>query len=91
MIKINSANETLEERPVHDELADKFIELFAILGLDVRPDASEQESEMADLLLDLREDAREREDYNTSDFIRDRLEELGFDIEDTEEGGFWVK
>jgi cysteinyl-tRNA synthetase len=86
---INSAIQKGEEVDV--EVANTLESLFGILGVDVRPQASEQESEMADLLLELRENARGREDYEESDRIRNRLQELGFDVEDTDEGGFWVK
>lgn len=64
-------------------------ELSMVLGIDVRPDATDREASMADLLSDLRDEAREREDYETSDFIRDELESLGFEVEDSEEGSQW--
>lgn len=92
MKAVSDVNDIIEEGDRPDTgYGNVLVELFGVLGVDVRPDATGEESEMADLLLDLRENARGREDYETSDFIRDRLEELGFDVEDTDEGAFWVK
>jgi cysteinyl-tRNA synthetase len=89
---VSDANQKMYEgKDISNEISNALIEAFGILGVDVRPDASEEESGMADLLLDLRESFREAEDYDTADLIRDRLEELGFEVEDTDEGGFWVK
>ncbi|RKU26962.1 cysteine--tRNA ligase [Candidatus Poribacteria bacterium] len=41
------------------------------------------------LLLDIRQDARNRKDWDTSDMIRDRLKELNIEIQDTKEGSTW--
>ncbi len=90
MESVNFLN-CLSGEELSEEYADKLEELFQILGIDVRPEASEGESQMADMLLDLREKFREQEDYETSDYIRDQLQELGFDIEDTDEGSIWIK
>jgi hypothetical protein len=84
--RINSAMEKGED--MDESVADRLSELFGILGVSVE-NKSDRESDMADLLLELREGAREREDYETSDRIRDRMEELGFEVEDTEEGARW--
>ena len=78
--KVNSRGEASEK--VRDTLR----ELSMVLGIDVRPDLTAREGSMADLLSQLRDQAREREDYEASDFIRERLEELGFEVEDSEEG-----
>ena len=92
MKAVNEANSMLEngDQPAVD-YSDALIEMFEVLGVDVRPQASESESEIADLLMDLRDEAREKEDWDTSDMIRTRLEELGFEVEDTEEGSKWLK
>ena len=42
-----------------------------------------------DLLMDVRKNAKAAKDWATSDFIRDRLAELGFDIKDTKNGVEW--
>jgi len=64
-------------------------ELSKVLGVYLRADVSKREASMADLLLDFRDEARENEDYQTSDFIRDQLEQLGFEIEDSNRGSEW--
>ena len=71
------------------EVGNTLRELSMVLGIDIEPDATDREISMADLLSDLRDEAREREDYEASDFIRDELEKLGFEVEDTEEGSKW--
>ncbi len=43
-----------------------------------------------DLLLELRNEAKSRKDWATSDAIRDRLAKIGFDIKDTKEGVEWT-
>ena len=64
-------------------------ELSMVLGVDVRSNATDREASMADLLSKLRDDARKRKDYDTSDYIRDELEKIGFEIEDSKEQSRW--
>ena len=51
--------------------------------------AHEAFSGAVDLLLSLRQDAKSRKDWTTSDRIRDELTALGFTIKDTKEGTEW--
>ena len=89
---VNEVNSELDSgEDVSREAGVVLQELFGVLGVEVEPDVSDEEYGMADLLMDLRDESREREDYDTSDFIRERLEELGFDVEDTPEGSRWTK
>ncbi len=94
---VSEANETLEKNPEEGEslyavgYGNFLIEAFEILGIDVRPEVSEGEAEMADTLLEVREEYRERGDYDEADRIRDVLEENGFEVEDTEDGARWFK
>ena len=81
--EVNSRGEASEG------VGDTLRELSMVLGVDVGPDATGREASMADLLSELRDEAREREDYEASDYIRERLEELGFEVEDSEEGSQW--
>lgn len=46
-------------------------------------------SEVVELLLSLRQEAKLKKDWATSDQIRDRLTALGFEIKDTKEGSDW--
>lgn len=45
--------------------------------------------EAVDLLLNIRKDAKEKKDWATSDLIRNRLAEIGFDVKDTKDGFEW--
>lgn len=98
MERVSEANKAIEENG-EDEIeilrsvgfTNFLIEAFGVLGVDVTPNSSESESRMADLLLNLREEARKEEDYETSDMIRDNLQSLGFEVEDTEYGAEWFK
>ncbi len=79
------------EGKVDDGFVDVLENLFGVLGIDVRPNISDEEAELADLMMEMREKFREREDYDTADRIRSALEEAGFEVEDTEEGARWFK
>jgi cysteinyl-tRNA synthetase len=66
--------------------------LFSILGLS-RMDSPEPgegiTGELIELLLQLRSEARARQDFDTSDRIRDALNSLGIQIMDKKEGVDW--
>ena len=68
--------------------------MFDILGLKVENsttgNASNEAYEKAvDLLLDVRQEAKNHEDWQTADFIRHKLSEIGFEIKDTKDGAEW--
>ncbi|WP_455497620.1 cysteine--tRNA ligase [Coprobacter sp.] len=68
--------------------------MFDILGLKVENNSANNASNEAyekavDLLLDVRQDAKAHKDWQTADFIRDKLSEIGFEIKDTKEGAEW--
>jgi cysteinyl-tRNA synthetase len=46
---------------------------------------------LIDLLLDIRENARKNKDWTTADGIRDELDKIGFEIQDTSKGAVWRK
>ena len=77
------------------ELKDIFqIFMFDILGLKVEnstmSNASNEAYEKAvDLLLDVRQEAKSHKDWQTADFIRNKLSEIGFEIKDTKDGAEW--
>jgi cysteinyl-tRNA synthetase len=62
-----------------------------ILGLENTQNDSNSEKGLMELILDLRNSAKENKDYNTSDKIRDKLAELGFVIKDGKEGTTYAK
>jgi len=47
--------------------------------------------ELIDLLLEIREEARNNKDWNTADGIRKDLDSIGFEIQDTDSGPVWRK
>ena len=47
--------------------------------------------DILDSLLKLREDARKQKDWNTADSIRNDLLDIGFEIQDTDQGPIWRK
>ena len=91
---ILSGNATITAADL-DDLRDTFSTfLFDILGLrldeaEAGGAALEPFEKAVDLLLDVRRDAKGKKDWATSDFIRDRLGEIGFEIKDTKEGTEW--
>ena len=65
-------------------------EVLGIYSMDVKDDNNvEQRDQLITLLLDIRQEARSRKDWDTSDKIRDRLKELNIEIQDTREGATW--
>ena len=66
-------------------------DLFDILGIDLIADGTVKETDLAELLVESRERFREEGDYEQADKIRDRLDELGFEVEDTKDGPRWYR
>jgi cysteinyl-tRNA synthetase len=93
---INSARDgkaTLTEADVK-ELQDVFqLFFFDLLGMKDQGRAGSRRQEAfagaVDLLLAVRQEAKVRKDWATSDRIRNELAALGFEIKDTKEGAEW--
>ena len=86
-------NATLSQADL-DELRETMrMFMFDILGLVESKQAdnngNEAYAKAIELLLDIRRDAKARKDWATSDLIRDRLGEIGFELKDTKEGTEW--
>ena len=65
-------------------------EMLGIYSMDAQDgDNVEQRDQLIALLLEVRQEARSRKDWETSDKIRDRLKELNIEIQDTREGATW--
>jgi cysteinyl-tRNA synthetase len=67
---------------------------FDLLGLSDEKGASNEEREksygiVVDMVLKLRQQAKEAKDWATSDQIRDALAEAGFEVKDTKDGVTW--
>jgi cysteinyl-tRNA synthetase len=92
--QVNDGNATLSQQDI-DTLKTTFeTYLFKVLG--VRDDAAggdnvnlEPYKKAVDLLLEMRKTAKSNKDWATSDLIRDRLNEAGFDVKDTKDGFEW--
>jgi cysteinyl-tRNA synthetase len=76
-----------------EEVHKNFSELCKVLGLFQREKRREIGAKIADdlvkFLFDLREELRQKGDYELSDEIRARMRKLGLVIEDTAEGPRW--
>lgn len=90
---VNDGKATISQADL-DALKDVFkVFLFDILG--VRDVASSGDvnlkpyEEAVDLLLQIRKNAKDNKDWTTSDLIRNRLAEIGFDVKDTKDGFEW--
>ena len=94
---INSVNDgnatiTMEDLAKLQQLYTGLV--YDVLGLQPSGDSQEKGnselfSQMVELLLTLRQEAKAKKDWATSDQIRDRLTALGFEIKDTKEGADW--
>lgn len=65
--------------------------LEEILGIkdDTNITVSQSLEGLMSLLIEIRQKAREKKDFTTSDLIRDRLAEIGIQIKDTRDGAEW--
>jgi cysteinyl-tRNA synthetase len=77
------------------EASNTLIELGRTLGFDletVEEDSKEDTGKLTqvmDLVLEIRQNARKNKDWGTADLIRDRVKEIGIVIEDTADGARW--
>jgi cysteinyl-tRNA synthetase len=66
-----------------------------ILGLHIESIGSSGDEKMLDklmqMVIELRKEAREKKDWNTSDKIRDDLKKAGIQIKDTRDGAEWSR
>ncbi|MFU8813028.1 MAG: cysteine--tRNA ligase [Balneolaceae bacterium] len=60
---------------------------YDLLGLKGEPQADQHKTEeLVKLLIDIRKQARDRKDFETSDIIRDELQALGIQLKDGKDG-----
>ena len=91
----NDGNAKLSQHDI-DALKDTFKTfLVDILGIRTEVGGAAEGSNMkpfeqaVDLLLEIRKEAKAKKDWATSDTIRNRLAEIGFDVKDTKDGFEW--
>ena len=82
-----------KDAPVLAQAYQALTETCGVLGIydmDAQDDNNvEQRDQLIALLLEVRQEARSRKDWDTSDKIRDKLKELNIEIQDTREGATW--
>ena len=82
------------ESSAKQEVAETFRRFLDVFGVQLKPaehgvDQAWLVKELVDLIVDLRQEMRERRDWKTADRIRDELRKLGITIEDAAEGTRW--
>lgn len=92
-------NGYVQENPVHSEgLAEAqktLVELGEVLGFDllhpaqVSVEKDEMLTQVMEVVLQIRSRARQKKDWEMSDFIRDAFKDKGILIEDTPQGARW--
>jgi cysteinyl-tRNA synthetase len=87
---INDGNETISKDDLNILSAHLTIFISDVLGLKIGTANSDSKlSPVMDLVLELRQQARENKDWTTSDKIRDGLAAAGIVVKDTKEGTSW--
>jgi len=91
---VGALNEYLQEpanKGVLDEASSVYRELLTVLGLfeKHRSVSDELSEKLLKLITDLRVEQRKEKNYALADMIRDRLKEIGVEIQDTLEGTTW--
>jgi cysteinyl-tRNA synthetase len=82
-----------EDSPDLDNASATFRALVVRLGdqaADGAHDPREEVGPLVEVLLELREQARQSKDFATADVIRDRLAAAGVEVRDTADGSTWV-
>src|SRR5690606_3772190 len=83
--------------PSLEEAQATLIELAGILGLDLTrteagtDDAGAEVETLMQILIEVRARLREERQFAIADFVRDRLQEEGFILEDTRSGTSWKR
>jgi cysteinyl-tRNA synthetase len=62
-----------------------------VLGLKDESAASDELPKVLDFVIDLRSEAKNNQDYATSDKIRQGLQKIGYQLKDSKEGTAWTK
>ena len=92
---INASDFSLTKQLFQDlkEVYNIYIELTEMFGLTLEGSEQEVESdkfnELVEYILQLREDARENQNYELADKIRDDLADMGIKVNDTPRGTEW--
>ncbi len=77
------------------EAYNTLLQLAAVLGFSLEVEAEDVKedtgklSQVMELVLEIRQNARKNKDWGTADLIRDRMKDIGIVIEDTSDGARW--
>jgi cysteinyl-tRNA synthetase len=89
---VNSLQSSKISKKTLEKTLQTYAEFGQILGLfqekQIEP-SFERMGKLVELLIELRNKFREKKDWKTADYIRDKLRESGILIEDTKEGTTW--
>ncbi len=78
------------EKEVLEDAVKTLKELCRVLGLELEEkEESLQADSYIDLLLNIREELRDKKEYEFADKIRDDLRDMGVEVEDSDEGPSW--
>ncbi|MNS15645.1 Cysteine--tRNA ligase [compost metagenome] len=86
-VKAGSETITAEDLETLTQLFNDF--LFDIFGLQKEEHGSNNVGKVLDLLIDMRNNAKANKDYATSDTIRNKLLEIGYQLKDSKDGTTW--
>jgi cysteinyl-tRNA synthetase len=89
-------NKTVSKQRISQELAERIIKTFRELGgifgiLEKEVITEEKLPEEVEKLIQQREEARKKKDWETADKLREKIKKLGYLLEDTPEGVRWRK
>jgi cysteinyl-tRNA synthetase len=84
---VNDGKETITEGDKNTLVQLMKNMVFDVLGLKEENVVNTDKIDgLMNMILDVRSDAKSRKDFSTSDLIRDKLKEIGFEIKDGKEG-----
>jgi len=87
---VNDGNETITQDDLIKLEKAMILFIYDVLGLEITTENSHEKlAPVMDLVIDLRQQARENKDWTTSDKIRDGLAAAGITIKDGKEGTSW--
>ena len=87
---INDGNDTITKEDLSKLETEMLRFIYEVLGLQITTENSNEKlAPVMDLVIDLRQQARENKDWTTSDKIRDGLAAAGITIKDGKEGTTW--
>ncbi|TXT55260.1 MAG: Cysteine--tRNA ligase [Candidatus Thorarchaeota archaeon] len=94
---VNTHTENISRPAIIRKALATLTEIVGVLGIELEKESAGLEKSEStetlkgtiELLLEIREKARESKDWETADMIRDRLDELGITITDTKDGPTW--